>query len=81
MKKHFLILLFLILSTELTLATGQQAELIIYEGDTLQLLSMPLESYLGEYEEREKKYPFLRQVCSTALWRSDLLPRNCTVII
>ena len=51
-------------------ATGQRAELIIYKGDTLQLLSLPLEDYLGEYEEREEKYPFLKLMCSTALWRS-----------
>ena len=70
MKKQFLVLFISVLLTELSLATGQQAELIIHDGDTLQLLSLPLEKYLGEYEEREKKYPFLKLTCSTALWRS-----------
>lgn len=51
-------------------ATGQHPELIIYNGDTLPLLSLPLEDYLGMYEEREKKYPVLKRTCSTALWRS-----------
>ncbi|WP_338238989.1 hypothetical protein [Persicobacter diffluens] len=30
---------------------------------------MPLEEFLGENEEREKKYPFFKLSCSTALWR------------
>ncbi|ADR20943.1 hypothetical protein MATR_14310 [Marivirga tractuosa] len=51
-------------------ATGQAAERIIYEGDTLELLSLPLEDILGEYEERIKKYPSLKGMCSTGLWRN-----------
>ncbi len=70
MKRQLITILILVLSTQVSLATGQQAELIIYKGDTLQLLSLPLEDYLKEYEERVKKYPFLKQTCSTALWRS-----------
>jgi hypothetical protein len=70
MKKLFTIFFILTISLELSYGTGQEAELIIYEGDTLQLLSLPLEAYLGEYEERIKKYPILKTPCSTALWRS-----------
>jgi hypothetical protein len=70
MKKLFTLLFILIISLELSYGTGQESELIIYEGDTLQLLSLPLEAYLGEYEERIKKYPVLKTPCSTALWRS-----------
>lgn len=50
-------------------ATGQSGELIIYQGDTLQMLSEPLESYLSSHEPRENFYPFLENGCSTALWR------------
>lgn len=70
MNKLILFYLLSIVSFKQLYATGQNAELIIYEGDTLQLLSLPLENYLGEYEEREKKYPFLKSTCSTALWRN-----------
>lgn len=68
--KRQILTIFIVLSVQLSLATGQHAELIIYNGDTLALLSLPLEDYLGEYEQREKKYPFLNIACSTALWRS-----------
>jgi len=50
-------------------ATGQQGELIIFEGDTLQMLSEPLESYLRKHEPREKLHFNLDGGCSTALWR------------
>lgn len=52
-----------------TFATGQQGELIIYEGNTLQMMSEPLETYLRAHEPREKLYPFLKDGCSTGLWR------------
>jgi len=51
------------------IATGQQGELIIYEGDTLQMLSEPLEPYLSANEPREKFYPLLKHGCSTSLHR------------
>lgn len=51
-------------------ATGQAEELIIYRGDTLPLLSLPLETYLGDYESRESKFQILNTICSTALWRN-----------
>jgi len=70
MKRLTFILFAFFLSVEVSFATGQYAELIIYEGDTLELLSVPLEDYLGEYDEREGKYPFLKLTCSTALWRN-----------
>lgn len=69
MKRITLICFILLLTSELSLATGQSSERIIYKGDTLELLSLPLEDYLGEYEERENKYPSLSLVCSTGLWR------------
>jgi len=50
-------------------ATGQTSELIIYKGDTLTMLCEPLETYLQKNEPREKFYPFLKDGCSTALWR------------
>ncbi|MEQ8534652.1 MAG: hypothetical protein RIB86_22560, partial [Imperialibacter sp.] len=70
MKRLTFILFAFFLSAEVSFATGQYPELIIYEGDTLKLLSVPLEDYLGKYDERENKYPFLKLTCSTALWRS-----------
>jgi hypothetical protein len=59
----------LILWTINCLATGQSGELIIYKGDTLTMLCEPLEIYLQQNEPREKFYPFLKDGCSTALWR------------
>lgn len=50
-------------------ATGQASELIIFEGDTLEMLTEPLESFLREHEPRNQYYPFLENGCSTALWR------------
>ena len=69
MKIQFLTLFIFLFSTQLSLATGQGSELIIYEEDTLELLSLPLEGYLGEYEDRIEKYPLLKLTCSTGLWR------------
>ncbi len=62
-------IIILILWTTSCLATGQIGELIIYKGDTLTMLCEPLEVYLRKNEPREKLYPFLRDDCSTALWR------------
>jgi hypothetical protein len=50
-------------------ATGQQSELIIFEGDTLQMLCEPLEPYLREHEPRKQLHIRLDVGCSTALWR------------
>jgi hypothetical protein len=50
-------------------ATGQTGELVIYKGDTLTMLCEPLETYLQKNEPREKFFPFLKDGCSTALWR------------
>ena len=50
-------------------ATGQIGELIIYDGDTLTMLSEPLEVHLQKNEPREKIFPMLKDGCSTALWR------------
>ncbi|WKZ58844.1 MAG: hypothetical protein QY309_13305 [Cyclobacteriaceae bacterium] len=50
-------------------ATGQTGELIIYKGDTLTMLCEPLETFLQKHEPREKFHPFLKDGCSTALWR------------
>tara|TARA_R110000823_G_scaffold295431_4_gene414819 strand:+ start:39558 stop:40346 length:789 start_codon:yes stop_codon:yes gene_type:complete len=69
MKILTLIFLTLTLSAKLTFATGQRSDLIIYKGDTLALLSLPLEEFLGEYDERERKYSILKLTCSTDLWR------------
>lgn len=66
--KWTLIFLCLLLSSHRLYATGQASELIIYEGDTLELLSLPLESYLGSHQERADKFPYL-EMCTTALWR------------
>lgn len=69
MKLLTLIFLIFTLSAKLSFATGQRSDLIIYEGDTLALLSLPLEEFLGEYNERLRKYPILKLTCSTDLWR------------
>jgi hypothetical protein len=63
-----LFILFTFLSTS-AFATGQASELIIYEGDTLQLTCEPLEQFLKEHEPRKKFYIMLENGCSTALWR------------
>jgi len=59
----------LIILTSKSFATGQRGELIIYKGDTLEMLGEPLETFLSKNEPREKYYPFLKDGCSTALWR------------
>ena len=50
-------------------ATGQEGERIIFEGDTLQMMCEPLESYLSQHEPRKKLHIRLDVGCSTALWR------------
>jgi hypothetical protein len=67
MKRTIIIILTLI--SLQAFATGQEGELIIYKGDTLQMMSEPLEAYLSANEPRERFYPFLKDGCSTALWR------------
>jgi hypothetical protein len=52
-----------------TFATGQQGELIIFKGDTLQMTCEPLEAFLTENEPRERLHIRLKGGCSTALWR------------
>jgi hypothetical protein len=49
-------------------ATGQRGERIIYKGDTLEMLSVPLEDFLHN-KDRAIISPFLETGCSTALWR------------
>lgn len=66
--KHFTILI-LILWTTTCLATGQGGELVIYNGETLTMLSEPLEIYLRNNEPRQRFHPSLENGCSTALWR------------
>lgn len=66
--KYFAVVVFTFWTTA-CLATGQIGELIIYNGDTLTMLSEPLESYLGNNEPRQRFHPFLENGCSTALWR------------
>jgi len=67
MKNNLAILLISLASC--CYATGQRGELIIYMGDTLEMLCEPLEIYLRANEPREKHHPFLKDGCSTALWR------------
>lgn len=69
MQRRLIIALILSLSIKLSFATGQASELIIYNGDTLEMLSLPLDPYLGELDKRNEKYPFLKEMCSTGLWR------------
>ncbi|MFN7261712.1 MAG: hypothetical protein ACK5TU_17585 [Cyclobacteriaceae bacterium] len=66
--RHIAILIFT-LWTRICLATGQSGELVIYKGDTLTMLSEPLEIYLRNNEPRQRFHPFLENGCSTALWR------------
>lgn len=67
---RFRIIIFIGFATHQLLATGQASERIIYQGDTLELLSLPLEGFLGEYEQRINNYPSLEGMCSTGLWRN-----------
>jgi hypothetical protein len=66
--KYILTIIFILLTT-LCFATGQEGELVIYKGDTLAMLSEPLEIYLQRKEPRQKLHPSLENGCSTALWR------------
>jgi hypothetical protein len=66
--RSVLVIIFFLWTVD-SFATGQTGELIIYKGDTLTLLCEPLETYLQKNEPREKLYPFLKDGCSTALWR------------
>lgn len=50
-------------------ATGQESELIIFNGDTLQMLCEPLEQYLRDHEPKKRLHIRLDVGCSTALWR------------
>jgi len=68
--KRLFIIVFICSAAHQLLATGQASERIVYEGDTLELLSVPLEDFLGEYEQRIEKYPSLEGMCSTGLWRN-----------
>ncbi len=49
MQRRLIITLILSLSIKLSFATGQASELIVYNGDTLEMFSLPLDPYLGEY--------------------------------
>jgi hypothetical protein len=69
MNRLFIIVFFCTVTHQL-FATGQASERIIYEGDTLELLSVPLEDFLGEYEQRIRKFPSLDGMCSTGLYRN-----------
>jgi hypothetical protein len=66
---RYIVILIFALWTTICLATGQGGELVIYKGDTLTMLSEPLETYLRNNEPRQKFHPFLENGCSTALWR------------
>lgn len=68
LRRHLLVIIIL-LSTSYCFATGQEGELVIYRGDTLTMLSEPLEIYLLRNEPRENLHPSLNSLCSTALWR------------
>lgn len=63
-----LILIFCLWSP-ICLATGQAGERVIYKGDTLTMLSTPLEIYFRNIEPRERFHPLLVGGCSTGLWR------------
>ncbi len=71
MRNYKLIILTIILflNFKFVLATGQAGELIIFQGDTLEMLSLPLESYLNLNEPREKYNPYLEYGCSTGNYR------------
>jgi hypothetical protein len=66
--RYLLTVIFLLWAT-IGFATGQRGELVIYKGDTLEMLSEPLEVYLRNNEPRTKFHPSLENGCSTALWR------------
>jgi hypothetical protein len=66
--RHIVTLIFALWTT-ICLATGQGGELVIYKGDTLTMLSEPLEIYLRNNEPRQKFHPSLENGCSTALWK------------
>ncbi|HYF69476.1 MAG TPA: hypothetical protein VD884_15130, partial [Ohtaekwangia sp.] len=63
--RYFMISILWWLGTTFTYATGQQGELVIYKGDTLTMLSEPLEVYLRNHEPREKLHPILGNGSST----------------
>lgn len=81
----YISIIILITLTSKSFATGQSGEWIIYKGDTLEMLSEPLETFLRKNEPREKYYPFLKDGCSTALWRGYIglwkITNNCLVLV
>ena len=67
-KKALLLVGFLLLS-QLTFATAQRAEIIIYKGDTLAMYTEPLYDFLNT-EKNVNLFKWLyNSGCSTGLWR------------
>lgn len=66
--RYIIIIIFLVISIK-GLSTGQKGELIIYQGDTLEMLNEPLFEYLDTVEVNGELSYYLKYGCSTALWR------------
>jgi len=67
--RYILFTIFLFVNLKIGFATGQDGEYIIFKGDTLEMLSEPLESYLKLNEPRENYSHYLKYGCSTGLYR------------
>lgn len=68
-KMRYSLILIFSLWSQICLATGQAGERVIYKGDTLTMLSEPLEIYLRNIEPRQRIHSALEEGCSTGLWR------------
>lgn len=67
---RYIFAIFLVTIFPLTiLATGQFPEKLILNGDTVDMMSEPLEAYLRLHEPRNDISPALGQPCHTGLWR------------
>jgi len=67
--KKLLLTIFISYYALSSMATGQAREVLIINGDTLGILSEPLEPYLQANEPRYELSEWLGTVCHTALWR------------
>ena len=67
--RYILFTFFIFINLKIGFATGQAGEFIIFNGDTLEMLSEPLESFLTLNEPRENYSHYLKNGCSTGVYR------------
>lgn len=68
MQRHLFLLFVMLISRFTVLGTAQVPDLLIYNGDTLQLMANPLEDYYNESNMRPSSFG-IHHCTSTACWR------------